>query len=403
MSRWLGELFGLKQAAPLRLQARLAGESGLPFRFIMHEKRLLPPPSPRLSYTARLSLALKETHVRRWFLVFALFLVTGFTLASAADTLDIWVIDVEGGKAMIVKNPAGQVMIIDGGMPGLNNRDLERVTAAAKAAGVKEFEVYLITHYDVDHVGNVPFIYERFPARLLVDHGPLLPNPKLGGGNRRAADAYVQFFKGKKRLSVKPGDVLPFRDVKVTVLSSNEQFIRKPLAGAGAANPACPDPLPEPARVDDNAASIGTLWEFGKFRMVDLADLLQWAELRLVCPNNLIGAVGLFMTTHHGLGLSNAPALIQALQPKAAIANNGERKGVAPEVVKALRSSPRLEDIWQLHYSQTAGAELNAPEPFIANLKAQGCEGHWIKVSARRDGSFTVTNSRNGFSKTYKP
>ena len=26
---------------------------------------------------------------------------------------------------------------------------------------------------------------------------------------------------------------------------------------------------------------------------------------------------------------------------------------------------------------------------------------YWIKVSAKEDGSFTVTNARNGFSKTY--
>jgi hypothetical protein len=51
----------------------------------------------------------------------------------------------------------------------------------------------------------------------------------------------------------------------------------------------------------------------------------------------------------------------------------------------------------------TAGPKLNAPEEYIANLKAQGCQGYWIKVSARRDGSFTVTNARTDFSKTYKP
>jgi hypothetical protein len=27
---------------------------------------------------------------------------------------------------------------------------------------------------------------------------------------------------------------------------------------------------------------------------------------------------------------------------------------------------------------------------------------YWIKVSAQQDGSFTVTNARNGFSKNYQ-
>ncbi len=322
-------------------------------------------------------------------------------LLPAADTLDFWVVDVEGGKAIIVKNPSGQAMLIDGGMP--NERDLKRVEEAAQAAGVKRFDVALITHYDVDHVGNIPPIAAKLPIALFVDHGPLLPNPKMAGINRKAADAYVAFLPGHKRLSVKPGDVIPFKDVRITVLTSAEQVIAKPLSGGGKANGACPAEKPEPARGDDNASSIGTLWQFGKFRMADFADLLKWVEFKLMCPKNPVGTVDLLMASHHGLAFSNSDALVHALAPKVAIVNNGERKGISPEVAKTLRSSPGLQDIWQLHYSTTAGPDLNTSEDHIANMKAQGCEGKWIKVSVRRDGTFTVTNTRNDVSKTYKP
>ncbi len=334
-------------------------------------------------------------------------------VVRAASTLDIWVIDVEGGKAVIARSPSGQTMMIDGGVPTMpgragappqeKDRDLNRVTAAAADAGIKQFDVYLITHYDVDHVGNVPNIYGKFPAKLLIDHGPLLPNPKLAAGNRRSADAYVAFLPGKKRISVKPGDTIPFGDVKITVLTSNEEVIKKALPGAGKPNAACPATLPEPMRGDDNAASVGTLWQFGKFRMGDFGDMLQWVEMRLMCPNNPVGTVDLLMGSHHGLAVSNSPALVHGLAPKAVVTNNGERKGIAPEVVKTYRSSPGLQDVWQLHYSTTAGAELNSPEQLIANMKQQGCQGYWIKISASRDGSFTITNARNNFSKTYKP
>ena len=38
----------------------------------------------------------------------------------------------------------------------------------------------------------------------------------------------------------------------------------------------------------------------------------------------------------------------------------------------------------------------------IANLEdTPDCKGNWIKASVARDGRFTVTNGRNGFSKTY--
>ena len=39
----------------------------------------------------------------------------------------------------------------------------------------------------------------------------------------------------------------------------------------------------------------------------------------------------------------------------------------------------------------------------IANLEdGDADQGLGIKISAARDGSFTVTNARNNFSKTYK-
>jgi competence protein ComEC len=376
--------------------------------------------------------------------------------AQVSDTLDIWVIDVEGGKAIIAKNPSGQVMMIDGGMPDMagrggapgqpgrggapeaagggggavttpqgggagtaqqggapaapprppmqveKDRDLNRVVAAAKLAGVSAFDVYLVTHYDVDHSGNVPNIAGRFPSKLFVDHGPWLDNPKLGAMNKNAGDAYLAFVAEKPRLSVKPGDVIPFKDVKITVLTSNEEVINRPLTGGGKPNAACPTELLPPTKGDDNASSIGTLWEFGKFRMADFADLLQWVEMRLMCPNNPVGTVDLLMGSHHGMPASSSPALVHALRAKAIITNNGERKGIAPDVVKTLRSTPGGMDIWQLHYSSMAGPELNAPEDFIANMKQQDCQGFAIKISARRDGSFTVTNLRNNFSKTYK-
>jgi hypothetical protein len=82
--------------------------------------------------------------------------------------------------------------------------------------------------------------------------------------------------------------------------------------------------------------------------------------------------------------------------------NNGARKGGAPEAWQTVRSSPGLEDIWQLHYALEAGKANNAPEAFIANME-EHCKGNWIKLSAEQDGQFTVTNGRNGMTKTYKP
>jgi hypothetical protein len=53
--------------------------------------------------------------------------------------------------------------------------------------------------------------------------------------------------------------------------------------------------------------------------------------------------------------------------------------------------------------AQLSGAEYAVPGMFVANIveDPQHAQAHWIKVAAQADGTFTVTNSRNGFSKTY--
>ncbi len=45
-----------------------------------------------------------------------------------------------------------------------------------------------------------------------------------------------------------------------------------------------------------------------------------------------------------------------------------KQKGGAPSSWDAVKKSPRLEDLWQLHYSKEGGAEHNVRESFIANL-----------------------------------
>jgi len=115
-----------------------------------------------------------------------------------------------------------------------------------------------------------------------------------------------------------------------------------------------------------------------------------------------------------------------ALQPRVAVMDNGSRKGGSASTFAILESSPGLEDLWQLHWSIGGGIEHNAPGAFIANVEdnaalatllttppgqgggrgnasANHAPAYLIKVSAQPDGTFTVTNTRNGFSKTYKP
>jgi len=322
------------------------------------------------------------------------------SVASAADTLDIYVVDTEGGKAMILLTPDGETMLVDAGYPTQDDRDTNRIVEAAQAAGIRQFDYFVATHYDADHSGNLPRVDARIPVKVFVDHGE--PVPTMSAGSRSSYyEPYVKAIGDRKRMSVKPGDVIPMKGVQITVVTAGGRVLSQPLPGAGQPNEWAPASRPTYQDRDDNAGSVGLLYEFGKFRMLDLGDLLSPIEYDLVCPKNLVGAVDLFMVGHHGLRVSNAKFLVHALRPKVAIMNNGARKGGAPETLDVLRSSPGLQDLWQLHYSH-AGGEKNAPPEFIAN-PSEPCEAKWIKATVHRDGTFTIANMRNNFSKTYKP
>ncbi len=327
-------------------------------------------------------------------------LLRSFALASAfsacmwaaSKPLEVYFIDVEGGQATLLVTPSKQSVLIDTGWPGNSNRDADRIAKAAKSAGVKAIDYLIITHFHMDHVGGVPQLVAKLPVKTFVDHGE---NREKGRQADQLYSDYMEAVSKGKRLTVKPGDKLPLKDVEIEVVSADGQTIQ----GSGEANSACSG-AQYPEDPSENARSTGVRIKYGKFRMLDLGDLTSRKELDLVCPANKLGTFDVYVTTHHGLDASNAKEIVYAVQPRVAVMNNGAKKGGTPAAWKIIKSSPGLEDLWQIHYSVAGRSEANSPEPFIANLDEQ-CQGQYLKLDAHDDGSFTITNSRNKYNKTY--
>jgi beta-lactamase superfamily II metal-dependent hydrolase len=335
--------------------------------------------------------------VRRLRFIFLILLCCA--LLPAARNLDVYFIDVEGGQATLMVTPAGESVLVDTGWAGFNGRDADRIVAAAKKAGIKRIDYLLVTHYHLDHVGGVPQLAAKLPIRNFVDHGPTVES-----GERADVlfKAYTSFREKGNHIAVKPGDTVPLKGVELKVVSSGGEVIGQPMSGAGAANPYCAGFERREEDKTENARSVGTLLTYGNFRMLDLGDLTWNKEYELACPENKLGSVDVYLTTHHGMNMSGPKAIVHALNPRVAVMNNGARKGGTPEAWSVIRAAPGLEDIWQLHYAIPGGKDHNAPDAFIANTYEK-CEGKWIKLSVAPDGSFTVFNTRNKYTKTYKP
>jgi competence protein ComEC len=326
-----------------------------------------------------------------------IFFTAHFAQAASPD-LQIYFIDVDGGQSTLFVTPAGKSLLIDTGWAGNNGLDAGRIVAAAKDAGVSKIDYLLFTHYHADHIGGLPELLARMPVGTFIDHGPDSPTDP---STKKAYPAYQALLANGHygHITAKPGDVLPIPGIKAVVISSNGELLNHALPGAGQPNAYCKSSETRPEDQTDNARSLGTLFTFGKTRILDLGDLTWDKEMQLMCPANRVGKVDILVVSHHGLFQSSSPALVDAIAPRIAIMNNGAKKGGSPPTFETLAKSPGLETLWQLHFSDEA-ASHNTAAQYIANPTGTDA-ANYLKLTVSPNGSFKVFNSRTRETKAY--
>lgn len=319
--------------------------------------------------------------------------------AAKGPGLRIYFVDVEGGQSTLFVTPKGQSLLVDTGWPDFGGRDAGRIVAAAKDAGISRLDYVLLTHYHGDHSGGLPQLAERMPIGTVIDHGENAPTPEEG--TEPIYQAYMAVVaSGKvKRLSPKPGDKLPIPELDATVVTAAGEVIEHALPGAGQPNSSCAGADLAPTGQTENPRSLGIRMVFGKLRILDLGDLTVEKEALLMCPANKLGRVEILVVSHHGTTTSSSSALVHAIAPRVAVMDNGGKKGGSPDVWERIKSSPGLEDLWQLHTAEAADSR-NVSDEFIANLPGTD-SGNYLKLTAWLDGSFEVFNARTKATKSY--
>ncbi|HEX3487264.1 MAG TPA: MBL fold metallo-hydrolase [Micropepsaceae bacterium] len=356
-------------------------------------------------------------------LISVLMLSTASASAQPRTTLDIYVTDVEGGNGTLFVTPAGESVLIDTGNANGAVRDAGRIMDAVRDAHLTQIDHLILTHYHADHFGGMEELAKQIPIKEFIDHGP---NVQPGVGADWERDVYPKLYAGAKHTVIKPGAHIALKGVDWRIVASAGDVIPPAtLPGADKSNPECAHFQDIDNNMED-PMSVASYISFGKFRTAHLVDLPRKMEFKLMCPRTSLPPVDLFLGLHHGVESSNSPVIVHALRPRVAIMNNGTRKGGDPTTMMSVHTSPGLEDLWQIHFSELSGQEYTQPGMYIANLldepspvmpivpiaapqpgaavppaPVHNGKAFWIKVSAKTDGSFTVTNQRNGFSKTY--
>lgn len=323
----------------------------------------------------------------------------GQSTSGRGGPLRVIAVDVEGGQATLFVTPAGQSLLIDTGWPGNEERDADRIVAAAKQAGVAKIDYVLITHYHVDHVGGFGQLLTKIPVGAVIDHGPDRETDAMSQKTYATYEKAVASAK-LKRILVKPGDVLPIVGMKATVVSADGNLISKPLDGAGLENPFCKESEVRPADTTENGRSVGVQIIFGKLKLLDLGDLTWDKEMEMMCPVNKLGTVDILIVSHHGMNLSSSPALVKALGMRVAVMDNGAKKGGSVPALETIASAPGLETLWQLHLSEEGGEEFNTADDYVANLDGPDM-GYALELLGSGDGAFEIRNARTGITKRY--
>ena len=342
-------------------------------------------------------------------LLLALVFGSAAMLHSQSRTLDIYWVDVEGGGATLLVAPSGESLLIDTGFGRPDDRDAKRIHTVAQHAGLKKIDYHMVTHFHADHVGGLGALVKMIPIERFFAHGGTTESGDFGPGVpsvQEWVDAYRRVSDGKRTV-LKLGDRIPLKGVEVQVLTANREFLARPLSGAGAPNPLCADAERKPPDSLENQRNIATLVTFGRFKFLNPGDTPWQTELELSCPVNKLGTVTLYQTTKHGaFDGGGAPAHLYAIKPQVVVVPNGPNKGLGIPGghghYERIAKIPGIEGIWQGHVSPE-GKDQNTLEEMIANLdkNPDHQQVYWIKASVAQDGKFTITNSRNGFAKTY--
>ncbi len=237
---------------------------------------------------------------------------------AQSGTMDIYVIDAEGGGGTLVVSPSGESMLIDAGFRRPDDRDAKRIYAVTQAAGLQRIDNFLLTHFHADHVGGLPALVKLIPIGRFFAHGGTIDQTGPRGGNQVWLDAYLSASSEGSRTVVNLGDEIPLKGVKVQVISANMAYQTELLAGASSeANYLCEEAGHKPPDSLENQRNVATLFTFGRVTFLNTGDMPWEREIELACPINRLGTVTIYQTTKHGgWDTGGAPAFINAIMPQ---------------------------------------------------------------------------------------
>ncbi len=221
---------------------------------------------------------------------------TGLAVAltsSPPDLLRVTFFDIDRGHMTLIETPGGNRVLIDGG------RDAEEAVRKLESHlpfWDRSLDVVLLTHPDVDHVGGLQAVMERYDVDLLIE-SPVEHRSQTYAAWRKIADEHPN------RTVADPGQVVALdHGVALQVLLARRDG---------------PD-------LSINDASVVTRLTYGDVSVLLPGDISRISEYTLL-QTGLDLRSTVLQVPHHGSDTSSTEAFLQSVDPAFAIVQVGNR------------------------------------------------------------------------------
>jgi len=248
------------------------------------------------------------------FTILVLILVWSPLVGGAGDEMKVIFLDVGQGDCTYIEFPGGGNILIDGGRNYPENMGKSVVLPYLESRGINTIDVIIATHADSDHIGGLPYLLDHMFVQTVIE-GPSHSSTKVYQELNRKIEEW-----GVTRKTAAGGDFL--RGYPGAML----QFVSPPRH--------------PPRYWDNNELSLVLYVKKKRAAFLFTGDAGLVAEQYMVKSDLPLEATVL-KTGHHGSSTSTGEALLDAVNPRAAVISAGESNPYGhphKEVLERLKS-----------------------------------------------------------------
>lgn len=213
---------------------------------------------------------------------------------TGGGVLQVDVLDVGQGDAILLRSPGGKTVLIDAG----TGQKGESALPLLQGMGVKALDLVVATHPHSDHIGGMDEVLEALPAKLYIDNGLT-----------HDTDTY------NKLMALVEARKIAYKPAKVGQTFNMDSGVKLTVL-----NPAG-DPI-SGTRSDLNANSVVLRATYGSTCFLFVGDAEAETEERLLA--NKVEPCDVLKAAHHGSGYASTAPFLAAVRPKLVLVSVGE-------------------------------------------------------------------------------